>query len=171
MGLAAGELGGAPVGEVADAEAVEPGQRAAVGLAPRHPPGPQAEGDVVAGAQVGQQRAVLEDHAQSALAHRQVAPVAAGDLDAAGGRDGAGQGAEQGGLAGAVGTDDGDDAAGRGVDPGDQAAGHRDVGVQPGGAHSGLSQRCRRPASTPIETTSRIMLSVRAAAGSACRVV
>ncbi|GJD77875.1 hypothetical protein NBEOAGPD_1086 [Methylobacterium gregans] len=83
--LAAGELGRHPLGEVGHLHEVEHGERprAALGLA--HAPHLQAEGDVVAAIEVGEQGVALEHHRGAALRRRGVAHRARADDHVAGG--------------------------------------------------------------------------------------
>ncbi|GAA3114676.1 hypothetical protein GCM10020254_71480 [Streptomyces goshikiensis] len=61
LGLASGELGGLAVGEVADAEPVQPGLGPRAGLGARDPAGAQPVRGVGERAQVREQGAVLRD--------------------------------------------------------------------------------------------------------------
>ena len=93
-----------------------------------------------------------------------------GDLDGALQVDQTGQGAQERGLARAVRADHGDHLAGVGLDARRQAPGDVQVGDQVARrAHGVVSQRLRSAARVATETTSRIMLSVRATSGSDCR--
>lgn len=96
----------------------------------------------------------------------------------AGERGEAGEGAQGGGLSGAVGSEEGDDVTGGGGEGEIQAeAGAVDyeVGVQAvrvarvGVRHEVVIQRSRNPARTAIDTASRTRLRAIAASGSFCR--
>ena len=115
--LPAGELARPAAGEVADAEPVEP--VAGARRRPRPRPTPRRarpEGDVVERASGGGTALVLEDHADArGRGTSRGGPVHEPPSTATVpvGRHQSGQGAQQGGLAGAVGADDGDHLARR----------------------------------------------------------
>lgn len=83
LALAAGELLGVLVGlvgELHQAQHLRDPAPALAGLDPLHA---QAEGDVARHRQVGEERVVLEDHADAATLGRQMGDVVAADADAA----------------------------------------------------------------------------------------
>ncbi len=103
--LSAGELTGAAVQEVVDAQRGGGGADAAFDLRLGGPPQGEAEGEVAPDRQVGIERAVLEDHGDVALAGRQtVQHLPVQDDAAAAGRFQAGDHPQDGRLAAARGA-------------------------------------------------------------------
>ncbi len=169
------------MGEVPDAEPVQPLPAVPLGVPPGAAAAAGPEGGVAERVEVREEQPVLEDHAQVAapgvdpdpvpVPHRLPEP----DL-AVVERHQAGERPHQGGLAGAVRPDDRDHVAGLGtqadVDRVPGPADH-DVGVER--AHRALppcsarsNQRSRISASAATETTIRITLSTTAASWSVC---
>lgn len=137
--LAAGQsarLGAVVVGE---AHAVQPLRGLFTRLGLGHAVAARSEGDVVQGAQVGEEEVVLEDHAdRPGLGGRAVQRVAVQVEMTARQRCESGQGAQGCGLAGAVRTEQRDHVAGGGAQCDVEAEGAAvddEVGVQAVGAH------------------------------------
>jgi len=113
--LAAGEPPGPGARVSGQAHAVQPlgGLRASLGLAGA--PAARPEGHVVEGGQMREEQIVLEDDTDRARLGRRTAQIGAVQPQMAGGERGeAREGAQRGGLAGAVRTQQGDDLTGRG---------------------------------------------------------
>jgi hypothetical protein len=183
LGLPPGQPPGTGVGLRGQPHPVQPGQRLLAGRPLAQAAGPQAEGDVVGGAQVREEQVVLEDHADR--------PVGDGDEDAVGGGvqapagqldppavqgDQPGERPQHRRLAGAVGSEQGEHAAG--CDG--QLGVHREgapLDLQRRGQPAGpgaqvappVSQRSRRLTSTATDTTSRTSESTTAVGGSLSR--
>jgi len=118
--------------------------------------------DVLFGDEALEKRLALDFHRP--LAHGQVDPRAPLDPELSHRGHQTGDGAEERGLAGAVGPDHRHDLAAV-CDRGRlDATRHREAQLESG--HGRVSQRLRSRTSTPIETTSRTMLTVRATSGS-----
>ncbi len=110
LGLAARELGGAASSERRETQLLQPLLRQRPRRRAADTGRPGGEGDVVAHVEVGEQAVVLEDHARPTPLRRQehvpVLPGVRADLDPTLGELGQpGDGAQQGGLAGAVGPE------------------------------------------------------------------
>ena len=117
LGLSAGELGGFAPGEVADAEPVEPVPRGAACLGPAHALHAQAVGGVGECGEVREEGSVLGDPGHSASVRGQGCDVGASESQSGVGPWGESEeGAQEGGLARAVGSDHSDGGAGRSVE-------------------------------------------------------
>ena len=120
--LASGELGGEAVGEVGHVDETEELAGAAVSFGFADALHAEAEGDVVAAVEVGEEGVALEHHGGGALDGREIGDVAALDEDVAGGDCFvAGDHAQRAGLAAAAGAEEAAvagfrDAEGDGVD-------------------------------------------------------
>lgn len=118
LGLAAGDLGGAAVREVAEPELVEQRYGLRTGRAPAHAVEHRGQRHIVQVAQLRQQLSVLEDEAEVAeagagaggIGKRRDVRVAKADA-AVGGREHAGHAVQQRGFAGAGGPHDGNELA------------------------------------------------------------
>ena len=173
--LAAGELRRLALGEVADAEAVEPLLGQCVRLRTRHPPRPRPEADVGQGGQVREQPLALEDHADAAVARRETKQVDAVEPGVPLGGRQSGERPDQRGLAGAVGPDHGAHRTGPDGEGGAHPVGDREVDLEAPAGRRGLthgvtSQRSRSASRTTIETTSITRLRASAASWSDWRV-
>ena len=164
LGLAAGELARLAVGEVADAEAVQPVAGERLPRPPRLTPrarGPKAT--LSRARQVGEEQLALEDQPDLALADRGLQQVGVAQPGVALAGDEAGQRVQQGGLAGAVGADDAEDLAGLGGrrPPRTRSVTRRSAiqAVHGAGAHGVPSQRSRSGEQHADETTSITRLS------------
>ena len=148
--LPAGQLAGTPLGEVADAEPVEQVPGPTAGLAAPHATRAGTEGDVLQGAEVGEERVLLVHQADLALVRGQRVPRAAVDADRPGVPGRAGEGAQQGRLSRAVGPDQGDHLAriGREGDL-EQVVGALDPHLRLEHAHD------RPPSAPPVSQRSR----------------
>ena len=114
--LAAGDLVGIAVGEGAELHDVQHGGDALARLRGGRLGDLEPEGDVARHRHVGEQRVVLEHHADAPRARRQVRDVAPRDADRARTRAlEAGDHAKRRGLAAARGAEEGDELAGRHV--------------------------------------------------------
>ena len=88
LGLAAGELGGFAVREMADAEPVEPVLGAAAGLGARDAMGAQPVGGVAQGAQMREEGAVLGDPGDTAAVRGERGDVGVAEAECRRGRVG-----------------------------------------------------------------------------------
>jgi hypothetical protein len=184
LGLSAGQVPGLAAGVCGQTDPVEPVGGLPAGGMPVHAVAARAERDVVQRAQVWKEQVVLEQHADRAAFGRGP-DVAAGAVDvAAGQRDvpggqwlQAGEGAQRGGLAGAVGAEQPDDFSGvdaqsevevEGVAVDDQMrVDHRvRVEVRPDVGHGLVIHLSRSAARMVTETVSRIRLRTIAASRS-----
>ena len=140
LGLAAGEGAGPVVGVVGEPDPCEPGGGAGSGVRFGDAAGAEAEGDVLEGGEVGEQEVVLEDDGDgSAFGADEgvgggVVEWFAVELDAAAvDRQQSGEAAEQGALAGTVGSEHGDGLAALGGEVDvetERAEGADDPGVE-----------------------------------------
>ncbi len=137
LGLAAGQASrfGARVGR--QAHPLQPRRRVGAGLRLADALAAGAEGDVVQGGQVGEEEVVLEDDADRPGLRGRVGQGSAVQVEVTVGEGGeTGEGAQGGGLAGAVGAQQGEDVSGGGSQGHVQAEGasvDHEVGVEAGG--------------------------------------
>ena len=176
LGLAAGQGPGPGPGVAGQADPVQPGPGPAAGLGPAQPPGPQPEGHVLQRRQVREEQVVLEHEPDRPLLGRHPGSGRGVLQDGTVEHDPAavqghqpGQGAEQGGLAGPVGSQQHHQLAGLDgqldlqLEP---PQGQPDLRLQ---AHAEGNQRSRRAISTAREMNSRIRLRAMAASRSVSR--
>ncbi len=134
LGLAAGQAARLGAGVCGQAHALQQLGGPGAGLRLAGAPAARPEGDVVQGAQVGEEQVVLEDHADRArLGRRAVQGGAVETQMAVGEGDETGERPQGGGLPGAVGAEQGHDVAGvggqRDVEPEGAAVDH-EMGVE-----------------------------------------